>query len=250
YGYIFEDLFLGYDYWGYYDIDTVWGKITDFIPNNTDNHLLKIFPCGHLSFIRNVAPWNRVFELVDKVVDVPCLNNMEGKSVVSWRVCFASDESHYYDEEGGLEPLFSHFEQTGELAAKELYLGVDFDNILPPWRFDHFRSINFPEKSHYLLYMYEEGTLSRVYLKGLKIKSEAVSYVHLSRRSFKVPGDGVVGNRFVILPDRFDNNLTLNFGKMLWLGRPRYLSNFCRRIMRKFSRKIGFILAAKDFRLV
>ena len=235
YGYIFDDLFDGYDYWGYYDIDTIWGDIVRFIPPNDDCHLVKIFPCGHLSFIRNAAPWNRVFELVNRVAGTPCRNNMTGKSVVTWQECFASAESHFYDEEGGLEPLFSHLVASGELSADDLYHAVDFDNILPPWRFDHFYSINFPAKSNFLLYQYDGGTLSRVYLKGLKPRSEAISYVHLSRRSFTVSADGIVGQRYVIFPDRFVNNLTLNFWKVLWLGRQRYVANVFRRIIRKFQ---------------
>lgn len=69
YGYIFDDLFQDYDYWGFFDIDTIWGNIVSFIPENKDNHLTKIFPCGHLSFIRNDEENRKPFEAIDTIVD-------------------------------------------------------------------------------------------------------------------------------------------------------------------------------------
>ena len=224
YGYIFADFCKGYDYWGYYDIDTIWGNIEKFIPENQDNRYVKIFPCGHLCFIRNDAPWNEVFRLVDKVEGTPCRNNMFGKKVSNWEKCFSSKESFYYDEEGGLEPLFASLQE-------EVYHGVDFDNILPPWRFDHFYSINFPEKSHFLVYSFCDGTLKRLYLKQWKICAEEISYVHLSKRTLKIR----TGNseQFSIVPNTIQSTKRWNVLTLLWYGRPRYLQNFFKRVLAK-----------------
>ncbi len=235
YGYIFDDLFDGYDYWGYYDIDTIWGDVVRFIPSNDDCHLVKIFPCGHLSFIRNAAPWNRVFELVNRVAGTPCRNNMTGKSVVTWQECFASAESHFYDEEGGLEPLFSHLVASGELSANAIYHAVDFDNILPPWRFDHFYSINFPAKSHFLVYAFADGHLSRLYLKCFRLHREPVSYVHFSKRNLAVPCGCSDCGRFSIFPNRIVADVHWPIWKVLWLGRSRRLVNILVRIFHKIK---------------
>lgn len=229
YGYIFEELFAGYDYWGYYDIDTIWGNILKFVPENEDGHLLKIFPCGHLCFIRNQAPWNKVYELVNEVVGTPCRNNMEGKQVVKWQECFTSPESHYYDEEGGLEPVFA---ARGERDA--LYIGVDFDNVLPPWRFDHFLSINFPEKSHHLVYSFEKGRLCRHYLQGCRICREEISYLHASKRTFQIAATDT--SRFVIYPNKVADYREWNLLRMLLHGRKRRLKNILTRISNRFKR--------------
>lgn len=220
YGYLFEDIFEGYDYWGFFDIDTIWGNIVKFIPENLDSHLIKIFPCGHLSFIRNISPWNKIYELVNQVAGTPCRNNMSGKAVATWQECFSSSESFYYDEEGGLEPLMS-------VLIVTQYGGVDFDNILPPWRFDHFYSINFPEKSHFLVYSFEEGTLCRHYLEGLKVKREEISYLHISKRNLSPTFRNA--NKFVIYPKSIAIYKKWTLASMVLLGHKRYLMNFIRR---------------------
>lgn len=234
YGYIFEDLFAGYDYWGYYDIDTLWGDIVRFIPENEDMHLVKIFPCGHLSFIRNIAPWNKIYELVNQVAGTPCRNNMEGKKVETWQTCFSSTESHYYDEEGGLEPMLEALEKNPSslTAHPSSYTGVDFDNVLPPWRFDHFLSINYPEKSNHLVYGFDEGHLYRYYLKGNKVQKEEISYVHFSKRqvSIAVPSDS---GRFCLYPNTITHWKDWSYLSLLLHGRKRYLRNILKRLFRK-----------------
>lgn len=229
YGTIFHDLFEGYDYWGYYDIDTIWGDIAQFIPDNEDGHLVKIFPCGHLSFIRNIAPWNKVYELVNHVAGTPCRNNMEGRQVATWQDCFSSPESHYYDEEGGLEPLFAALDAPR-------YDGVDFDNLLPPWRFDHFLSINYPEKSNHLVYGFDKGHLYRYYLKGRDVRREEVSYVHFSKRIVTV-GKTAEMDRFCLYPSVIDKWRAWTYWSLLLHGRKRYVRNLLHRIRRKIGGK-------------
>lgn len=230
YGYIFEDLFKGYDYWGFYDIDTIWGDILKFIPDNEDSHFVKIFPCGHLSFVRNVAPYNRIYELVNNVAGTPCRNNMQGEAVATWQECFSSPDSHYYDEEGGLEPALDSLIPH---PSPSIFHQVIFDNILPPWRFDHFLSINSPEKSHCLVYGFDNGKLCRHYLKGLSHKTEEIGYLHVSKRKFtvKVPAS----SRFSIYPDKIVNFKNWNLLSMLVHGRCRYLNNVLHRVLRKFA---------------
>lgn len=225
YGYIFEDLFNGYEYWGFYDIDTIWGDIMKFIPENSDSHFVKIFPCGHLSFVRNVAPYNRIYELVNSVAGTPCRNNMQGKTVATWQECFSSPDSHYYDEEGGLEPYFI------KNASLNTYQHVVFDNILPPWRFDHFLSINFPEKSRRLVYSFDQGMLCRHYLNGLSHKSEEIGYLHVSKRKLAVKTADA--SRFSIYPNRFVEFREWNLVSMIIHGRCRYLYNALQRAWRK-----------------
>ncbi len=225
FGQIFSDLFVGYDYWGYYDIDTIWGNILKFIPENADSHLIKIFPCGHLSFIRNVAPYDQVFRLVNQVAGTPCIGNMAGHTVSIWQQCFTSPESHYYDEEGGLEPWF---EAHPELGA---YMKVDFDNILPPWRFDHFYSINFPQKSHFLSHSFVDGMLCRHYIKGWSVQREEISYLHVSKRILDICA--APNSNFLIRPSSIAAGKEWSLFSLLWYARPQYLKHFLRRIMRK-----------------
>lgn len=204
YGYVFEDLFSGYEYWGWYDIDTVWGNIVSFIPPNKT--WLKIFPCGHLSFILNRPPFNRVFQMVDSF----CCNN-------TWENVFTTPKSLYFDEHGGIHPLFKRPE-----FSDGYYRQVDFDNIRPPkWsKRPHFHSINYPGKSHFLCYSFEHGHLFRNYIKGIRPQKEEISYLHISQRIMSVKTNPLADS-FVVYPNSFDSWRAFSLMELLKKGSPR-----------------------------
>lgn len=59
YGEIFEDLISGYDYWGFCDIDLIWGNIRNFLPS--EKNFDKIGSYGHLTLIKNTYDNNRIY---------------------------------------------------------------------------------------------------------------------------------------------------------------------------------------------
>lgn len=233
YGQLFREEFSAYDYWGWYDLDTIWGDISAFIPDNADGHLVKIFPCGHLSFVRNLPPYDQLYRHIDQVAGTACRGHMTGQRVATWQSCLASPQSHYYDEEGGVEPWFTHARQQGMVTDGQLALAVTFDNVLPPWRFDHFRAINSPDKSCGLVYSFEQGHLFRHYVSGGRLWREEISYLHLSRRPMRLLTP--VADRFCIYPNVFAPYRRWTLPLALLRGRPRYLANFLRRLLRRLS---------------
>lgn len=52
YGAIFADELVGCDYWGYCDCDVIWGDLNNVL-SACDGVVDKVFPKGHLSFIKN-----------------------------------------------------------------------------------------------------------------------------------------------------------------------------------------------------
>lgn len=66
YGHVFEDLLEGYDYWGYADLDVVWGNLAAFLGEalisghdviTSREHLI----VGHCTLIRNDRILNRIY---------------------------------------------------------------------------------------------------------------------------------------------------------------------------------------------
>ena len=53
YGYLFEEYLKGYDYWGFADIDVVWGKMDTFFNKIEIDQYDRIFKYGHLTIIKN-----------------------------------------------------------------------------------------------------------------------------------------------------------------------------------------------------
>ena len=201
YGYLFEDLFSGYEYWGWFDIDTIWGDILRFIP--PDKQWLKIFPCGHLSFILNSPPYDKVF----------LMTNTFNKDT-TWEDVFTTPKSMYFDEHGGIHSIFKQ-----SAFSDCYYRKVDFDNILPPKWSKHpsFRSINFPEKSHFLCYLFEQGHLFRKYLRGMNTQKEEISYLHFSQRELSIKADPMA-DTFVVYPNCVDSWQELSALDLIMIG--------------------------------
>lgn len=231
YGWLFKDLFAGYDYWGYYDIDLIWGDLKTFLPENNSNEYVKIFPCGHLSFIRNAAPYNQIYSLVNSMLDKYVNQEYHGYKLLRWQDAFSIGDSMFYDEEGGLEPLMNVL--TKENGAR-VFNNVDFDNILPPWRFDHFQIINSPQCKN-IVYTYHKGHIYRHWLENCQHKAEEISYLHISRRGMKIN----TGSKdcYIIYPNVFANDRNVSLLTLLVHGRPRIFLNFVYRIIRKLSKR-------------
>ena len=66
YGRMFEDYISGYDFWGYYDIDILWGRIRKFFPNKIFSEYSMISSMrhrmsGYFAFYRNTPEVNDFF---------------------------------------------------------------------------------------------------------------------------------------------------------------------------------------------
>ncbi len=61
YGYIFEEYLTAYDFWGYCDVDLLFGDIRKFISDELLSQYDKIGHLGHLSIYRNSSAINKAF---------------------------------------------------------------------------------------------------------------------------------------------------------------------------------------------
>jgi hypothetical protein len=86
YGYIFSEYIEGYEYWGYCDLDVVWGNLGKFIPEEPYD---KISHAGHLSLYRCSE------EIVLSFMDTS-VSKVTYKDIFSNKAHFAFDEVGEY----------------------------------------------------------------------------------------------------------------------------------------------------------
>ncbi len=70
FGLIFSDYTQDYKYWGYCDIDIIFGKISDFLPSNTEYDIIttgKKFLSGHLTLYKNNQNLNNLFRKIWRI---------------------------------------------------------------------------------------------------------------------------------------------------------------------------------------
>jgi len=89
YGEAFSDYLAGYDYWGYCDIDLIWGNIRHFLTEDILNKYTRILTRGHCSLFKNNAEVNRMYRTI---THEGCQNYKE---------VFTSDKNYAFDEWAG-----------------------------------------------------------------------------------------------------------------------------------------------------
>ena len=63
YGYVFERYIKDYDYWGYCDVDLLFGDLDVFIPFEKISKFDKVGHLGHMTLCRNNTEINRLFKI-------------------------------------------------------------------------------------------------------------------------------------------------------------------------------------------
>ena len=118
YGYLFKDIIKDYDYWGYSDIDLVYGNLTKFINDRRIfGYYDKIFDLGHLAFYKNNQKINEMFK-----------SKLNG--IVYWNYILNSEIIWVFDEaySDGMIGINGIFKKKGyELFANRNY----FSDINP-----------------------------------------------------------------------------------------------------------------------
>lgn len=176
YGLIFEDYLKGYDFWGYGDLDVVYGDLKAFITDELLDKYDKIYPLGHLSLLRNNEECRRLFML-----------DIDGTR--SYKGVFSTPESCFFDEDRGIN-------DKAEAAGLKLYTKFDFADIDGTYkRFRNvdkktlritlpgFKYIDGVRKNYKSQLFYcSGGKLYQRYLNGASLEDEEIAYIHYRRK--------------------------------------------------------------------
>lgn len=124
YGYILHDYIKDYDFWGFGDLDLVYGDIRSFLTNSILEHPF-ILGWGHLTLLRNDEDANTYFK---KQVD----------GYQNYRDAFTTSKITFFDE-------FNHkgcSDKWRDCRPDDCWLEEPFDNISRPKESFHFCSLN------------------------------------------------------------------------------------------------------------
>lgn len=212
YGYIFEDMLGKCKYWGFCDLDMIFGDILKFFPQSSEKYD-KISVLGHLSFIKNDYNLNRAFML-------------DSNSKINYIDILSNDYHFGFDEIGdyGINAIFLknnfnifNYENTIadiSCARRGMSLAIYKNG-----------TFNVDEKPR--IFYFENGKIfsATFNYKLNEFERKEYSYVHFQKRkmmNFNVESEA---NSFAILPNGFKtidikkiNNIVMdNYeGKIKW----------------------------------
>lgn len=176
YGDIFRDLFEGYAYWGYCDLDMIFGDLMKFIKDPIERGMEKIYRLGHLTVYKNTDRMRTLYR-------------QKGASF-SYREVFSKPEFYSFDEHAG-QMAIALRQGVSEYAREDM---ADISCRIK--RMTASRHINYP----YQVFYCENGSVYRAYLDHDKVYTEEFAYIHLQKRQYQTPDQN---DSYYILSDRF-----------------------------------------------
>jgi hypothetical protein len=183
YGEIFEHELKDYQYWGYCDIDLIFGDIISMLDAVISRGYDKILTRGHFVLFKNNHLNNRKYRIHSN----------------HYKEVFSSARHYAFDEltPGGVHEIFVKSDSYvfDEILFSDIYVG---SFLLIPVQMMVRDGI-----SQNSIFVWSSGKLFRLYFKNSKIISEEILYVHLQKRSMGASEILNNADNFLVVPNEF-----------------------------------------------
>lgn len=187
FGSIFSEYLTDSDFWGYCDMDTVWGDISHFLDDGIFEENDKIMTNGHLCFVRNTPEINENFRKYD-----------------GYRLVFSTPANYAYDEMsvwGGYHFGFNtEMKKSGFKVFKDYSYVADLDFRKKP-----FQPCGDPAAHAYL---YQDGHITDVMAKEKEDDEHEIMYVHFQKRKIENRVHEYKGT-YLFVPDFVTDDVSL-----------------------------------------
>lgn len=190
YGDIFKEYLDGFDYWGYCDLDVVFGNLDKICPDTLLEQYDKISERGHFALFKNTKEMREAYKMKAN-------GTLDYKEVFSSPKIFGFDESWYED---GINHILT------KNGYKVMLRPVIYADILKrPYGLHTIREIiedseekQFELKKRKIFYRFLDGTLTQYSLVNNKIIEHEELYIHLLKR--KMINNVTSKDSFLIVP--------------------------------------------------
>lgn len=193
YGYIFQKYIKNCDYWGYCDIDLIFGDLKSFLPEEKIRKFDKVGHLGHMTIYRNTNEINNLF-----------MSMIDG--YFRYREVFADSRMFVFDEWG--ENSINHIFVD---KKKKVWMFNEFFDVYP--YDDNFKRVvrkipdkkqlygkDIIEKEISFGYIENGKCFQLFYKKGTWHRNE-VAYIHLQKRNMEVLTNDLT-TEFLLIPDK------------------------------------------------
>ena len=188
YAYLFPELVKGYDYWGYGDLDLIYGNLREFLTPEILNYS-KVFTLGHFTLIENTDEYNSMF-----------MAEINGEAY--YRKAFSSSENFNFDEQFKKKININTIFEVNKCDIWKRNFAADIYTKSSDLRLD--LGDGKKERKSDSLFVWDNGKLIR-YTKGQngKINTKEYMYIHLQKRKMKCNVDNSI-NTYKIIPNSFE----------------------------------------------
>lgn len=164
YGYILQDYIKGYDFWGFGDLDLVYGDIRSFITDNVLTHKF-LLGWGHLTLLQNDEDANTYF-----------MKQVSGYQ--SYKNAFTTNKITFFDEYG----YNGCSDKWRDCRPEDCWLEWPFDNASKPKQSYHFNSLT--RGWQQVIFEHIDNKLYMIRFNQGKIEKKESLYAHFQHRGF------------------------------------------------------------------
>jgi len=206
FGEIFARECENYEFWGYGDLDVIYGNLDKYLTDDVFDRYDKIFRWGHLSLIRNNDFGRTVYAKQLRDSQFNCRDAFNGRVA-----CF--DERMFNDlieENGGMIDDSQPIADFRHRNFQMMFFAPDARTTKTAYR------VREPNNPHNVFSWTSEGLFRHFVNNGGQVETEEFSYMHFCRRPMSIcckadenQGFGIVPNKFVALPPEYDRKCIL-----------------------------------------
>lgn len=225
YGYIFEEYIQGYNYWGYCDVDLIWGNINNFLKEHIFKRYEKIFVNGHMSLYKNTYINNRRFMEED-----------------IYKKYFLSNKNYAFDElwNGSINDIYKNL--SIEIYDKKLCADIYPRNanfrLVLGYSQDYFEE--FIEKNKKSIFTYENNNIIRYYIQKEQIMKKEYLYIHLQKRKMNLTFNPLKVKNYIIIPNEFlELNQEINYKNYKKIKKYKFTKRYIEQFI--IGRKLIFL---------
>lgn len=190
---ILDHFKIEYDFWGYCDIDLLFGDLNKFITDDILNKHDKILSNGHLT-------------LFSSSKDMKYLYRKKG-SIYSWEEVFFSNKNFGFDEHHGINKICN---KNGYKEYKNLSIIADINS-----HFKNFYLFYEPFNEKKQFFSLNNGKIIQTYFIGKEKFEREYIYIHLQKRKININIDNINSDNYLINNRGINNIDNVNIMKNL-----------------------------------
>ena len=224
YGEIFSEYIKSYDFWGFGDIDLIYGNIRSIITDDILQQYNVISGWGHLTLYKNSDYCNTFYK-------------KEVNGFQFYKTVFSSPKNSCFDEylHQGIGDLWKH------LNPESVWDIRPFDDIRVPYLSFNFISEFHPEYSSCLIFEYQNNTLYRIYIfNNGEIKREPTLYAHFQKRQIlKIKTNNT--DHYLIVPNSFIDYENITYKKLIKWGKEQNIKRRIWNLKNKITKRLKWL---------
>lgn len=212
YGYIFSEYIKEYDFWGYCDIDVIYGNLDNFISEYITNYD-KLFLSGHFTLYKNIECNNLTFSAsLDYLFKKNIINRDTLKNLMTYKDVFSTPDILIFDEDHGYFNIHDIYDKLNLCSYDNFSyiadVAANYYNFYLTKKIEDYYIVD--ERKRNVMFIWDKGYLYGYYKENSIIKRDEFMYIHLQKRKMhiadKINQDEIT---FGIVPNKFINNMNI-----------------------------------------